>query len=60
MPMYYAHANETEVNDCGNLHMRYDAEKDMGYFGERVKCRDCRGDSSSSSDSDSESDHTET
>jgi len=61
---YEEHVDE-EATDCGKLHMRYDVEKDFGFFGEEVRCvvacggvRECDCDAasaSSSSGSDSES-----
>jgi hypothetical protein len=38
---YYKHVDKAALADCGRLHMRYDAEKDFGFFGKRVHCANC-------------------
>jgi hypothetical protein len=67
---YYEHVDKAALVDCGRLHMRYDAEKDFGFFGKRVHCENCgcgrrpcvraadsaSESSESGSDSDSDSD----
>jgi hypothetical protein len=34
--------NEAETAACGKLHMQYDEEKDMGSFGKKIWCENCR------------------
>ena len=58
---YFEHADEAEIAACGKLHMQYDEEKDMGSFGEKIRCKNCRINepcfaSSSGPDSNSDSD----
>ncbi|KAF2833981.1 hypothetical protein CC86DRAFT_390060 [Ophiobolus disseminans] len=41
---YYEHADDVEATTCGKLHIRYDAEKYFGMFGEEVVCiENCGG-----------------
>ncbi|KAH4037024.1 hypothetical protein HBI25_055030 [Parastagonospora nodorum] len=59
---YFEHADEAEMVACGKLHMQYDEEKDMGFFGKKILCENCwinepslLSSSGSDSSSDSES-----
>ncbi|KAF1849865.1 uncharacterized protein K460DRAFT_411672 [Cucurbitaria berberidis CBS 394.84] len=40
---YYEHASDEEQKACPNQHMKYDAERDFGFFEERVTCYNCSG-----------------
>ncbi|KAH4412453.1 hypothetical protein HBH92_112180 [Parastagonospora nodorum] len=59
---YFEHADEAEMVACGKLHMQYDEEKDIGFFGKKILCENCwinepslLSSSGSDSSSDSES-----